>query len=222
MNALRTPSPLQFTHGPRLPRMKMRPPGCVMHADTTGEDALLMAAISGGSEDALRQLYERYGRLSYTLALRIVGDSLLAQEVVQDVFLRCWERSERFEASRGRVPAWLMGVTRNRSIDALRVANRRPRTAELVEQSAGFNGHAPSTDGEIESVALQLSVADALQSLPVGQRQAIDLVLSGGLTQREISELLGLPLGTVKTRIRDGMARLRLHLAAGPGRKDVR
>ena len=216
MNALQRPSPLAFAPGPPPP------PGNGMDGDTGREDALLMAAVAGGSEDALRQLYERYGRLSYTLALRVVGDPLLAQEVVQDVFLRCWERSERFEPSRGRVPSWLMGITRNRAIDALRSANHRTRSMDRERPSAHLNGHIPSTDGEIESIALQLSVADALHTLSASHREAIELVLSGGLTQREISELLGLPLGTVKTRIRDGMARLRLQLAPAISREDAR
>ena len=189
--------------------------------DTEREDALLMAAVVGGSEDALRRLYERYGRLTYTLARRIVGDPLVAQEVVQDVFLRCWERSERFEPARGRVPAWLMAITRNRAIDALRSAGHRSRSQDVEFSAADYRRYAPSGDGDIEAVALQLSVADALCELSDVQRQAIELVLSAGLTQREIAELLGLPLGTVKTRIRDGMARLRVQLQLGPSHKDA-
>lgn len=181
-----------------------------------------MAAVRGGSEDALRRLYERYGGLTYTLALRIVGDRLIAQEVVQDVFLRCWEHSAQFEASRGHLAAWLMALTRNRSIDALRSAGQRSRSRDVELPAAGDRRYPSSDDGDLEAVALKLSVADALDELPAVQRQAIELVLSAGLTQREIADLLGTPLGTVKSRIRDGMARLRAQLRPGLDGKDTR
>lgn len=205
------------------PSIHARAGEIAMHGpDTEREDALLMAAIVGGSEDALRRLYERFSGLIYTLALRIVGDPLVAQEVVQDVFLRCWERAERFEPARGRVPAWLMGITRNRAIDVLRSAAYRAHSQEIEIAAVDSQRFRHSSGGEIEAVALRLSVADALRELPAAQRQAIDLVLSAELTQREIAELLGLPLGTVKTRIRDGMARLRVQLRPASRQKDAR
>src|SRR5512143_3949338 len=90
--------------------------------DAPPDDALLVAAVAGGSEEALRTLYDRYGGLVFTVALRMVGDRDIAQEIVQDVFLRLWERAASFDAERGRAHAWLMAVTRNRSIDVLRGA----------------------------------------------------------------------------------------------------
>jgi RNA polymerase sigma-70 factor (ECF subfamily) len=194
----------------------------MQEVDTERDDALLIAAVAGGNEDALQRLYERYGGLTYTVALRITGDPQVAQEVVQDVFMRCWHRAGSFEPGRGRVHAWLIGITRNRSIDTLRGAQHHARERDVELPPGDYHAYASSGEGEVESVALQLSVADALQTLPEGQRRAIELVLSAGLTQREIADLLGLPLGTVKTRIRDGMARLRSQLLTGQSGKASR
>ncbi len=177
------------------------------------DDALLISAVAGGSEDALRAIYERYGGLVYTIALRIVGDPQLSQEIVQDVFLRCWERAASFDANRGRLAAWLMGIARNRSIDAVRGAQHRARQRdrELLPGDQR-DGTAIGRDHG-EAVALHLTIVAALEALPDVQREAIELVVTGGLTQTEIAEVLHVPLGTVKTRIRDGMARMRTQLA---------
>jgi RNA polymerase sigma-70 factor (ECF subfamily) len=187
----------------------------VDHADATQDDSLLIAAVAGGSEDALRILYDRYGGLVYTVALRMVGDRDIAQEVVQDVFLRCWDRAASFTAERGRVHAWLMAITRNRAIDILRGAQHHARARDRELLPADFARPALTHADHGDAVALQLTVSEALQTLPEGQRRALELALLGELTQREIAQAMEIPLGTVKTRIRDGMARLRSELLTG-------
>ncbi|MBI2766886.1 MAG: sigma-70 family RNA polymerase sigma factor [Chloroflexi bacterium] len=182
---------------------------------TAREDEQLLAAVAGRSEDALRALYVRYGGLVFSLALRITGDPLTAQEVVQDVFLRCWERAAEFDPAKGAVHAWLMGIARNRSIDVLRGGQHRSRQRDRELLPGDDDRHSRAMPGEADAIVLQLSLADALDCLTPGQREAIDLVLAAGLTQSEIARELGVPLGTVKTRIRDGMARLRVILEGG-------
>jgi RNA polymerase sigma-70 factor (ECF subfamily) len=176
------------------------------------DDRVLVAAVAGGSEEALRLLYERYGGLTFTLAVRILGQREAAQEVVQDVFLRCWERAQTYEPGRGSVAAWLMGISRNRSIDFLRSRQHREEDSrELTEE----DGQRPLGSTDLaDDIASRMTVADALRALPENQRRPIELAYFGQLTQREVAGLLGLPLGTVKTRIRDGMARMRHQLLA--------
>lgn len=160
-------------------------------------------------ETALEELYDRYGGLLYTLALRIVGDHELAEEVMQDTFLRCWEGAEQYNPARGRVAGWLMGVARNRAIDLLR---SRPHQARLREREPLPPSGAPGEPGQPDStelVLLRQTVSAALDGLSTVQRQAIELGYYGGLTQVEIAATLGEPLGTVKTRTRDGLERLR-------------
>lgn len=176
-------------------------------ADREGPgDPELIRRMQGGDEVALETLYGRYGGLVYTLALRIVGDPELAQEVLQDTFLRSWRGSEAYDAERGRVPWWLMGIARNRAIDMLRSRSHQARLREgerLTSDLPAGNDKAPDVIG------LRRTVASALQTLSSGQREAIELAYYGGLTQTEIARELGEPLGTVKSRTREAMERLR-------------
>lgn len=168
-------------------------------------DAELLRRLGRGDERALEALYARYGGLVYTLALRIVGDPELAREVLQDTFLRCWDGQETYDASRGRVPWWLMGIARHRAIDLLR---SRPHQARLREQEA-LTGEEREPPTGAEMVALRRTVVTALQALSTVQREAIELAYYGGLTQAEIAQTLGEPLGTIKSRTRDAIERLR-------------
>jgi len=189
-----------------------------MQLDAAPDDALLVAAVAGGSEEALRALYDRYGGLVFTVALRMVGDRDIAQEIVQDVFLRLWDRAASFDAERGRAHAWLMAVTRNRAIDVLRGAQHQARSRDRELLPGDYTRPSLMHRDHGDSVALNLSVADALGTLPEAQRRTLELVLLAGLTQREIAEVMDLPLGTVKTRIRDGLVRLRAQLTGvAPG-----
>jgi RNA polymerase sigma-70 factor, ECF subfamily len=169
------------------------------------EDPELLRRVGRGDEDALAALYSRYGGLVYTLALRIVGDPELAREVLQDTFFRCWDGHETFDPSRGRVPWWLMGIARNRAIDLLR---SRPHQARLREQ-APLTGQEREGPGGAEAAILRRTVTNALQALSAVQREAIELAYYGGLTQAEIARTLEEPLGTIKSRTREAMERLR-------------
>jgi RNA polymerase sigma-70 factor (ECF subfamily) len=188
-----------------------------MHEDADPRDAELLRRMRAGDEAALETLYARYGGLVFTLALRIVGDPELAREVLQDTFVRSWEGRETYDPSRGRVPWWLMGIARNRAIDLLR---SRPHQARLRERepvlpATGSSGPGPALD---EAVGLRRAVVAALEELSAVQRETIELAYYHGLTQIEIAHELGQPLGTIKSRMREAMARLRvaLHPLNGP------
>jgi len=166
-----------------------------------------------GAEAALEALYRRYGGLVYTLALRIVGDPELAREVLQDTFLSTWEGREAYDPSRGRVPWWLMGIARNRAIDLLRSRSHQARLRERHDGPSPSNPAASPLAGAPSEVALRAVVRQALALLSIPQRQAVELAYYGGLTQSEIAQQLGEPLGTVKSRTREAMERLRRLLA---------
>lgn len=176
-------------------------------ADREGPgDPELIRRMRRGDESALEALYARYGGLVYTLALRIVGDPELAREVLQDTFLRSWRGSEAYDAERGRVPWWLMGIARNRAIDVLRSRSHQARLREGERLTSDI----PAADAAgPDVIGLRRAVASALQTLSAGQREAIELAYYGGLTQTEIARDLGEPLGTVKSRTREAMERLR-------------
>jgi RNA polymerase sigma-70 factor (ECF subfamily) len=166
--------------------------------------------MQAGDEAALEMLYKRYAGLVFTLALRIVGDPELAREVLQDAFLRCWDGRETYDPGRGRVPWWLMGIARNRAIDLLRSRSHQARLREQqpLSSAAPASGSLDAAD----AAALRRAVASALESLSPAQRQAIELAYYGGLTQAEIAQQLDEPLGTVKSRTREAMERLRVSL----------
>jgi len=191
----------------RLPRRRIPAGG---RPEEERADAELLRHMRVGEESALEVLYARYAGLIFTLALRIVGDPELAREVLQDTFLRCWDGREAYDPGRGRVPGWLMGIARNRAIDLLR---SRPHQARLREREplVGLASE-PAQRDVTDSVTLRRAVASALQDLPIGQRQAIELAYYGGHTQVEIARELGEPLGTIKSRTREAMERLRAAL----------
>ena len=173
-------------------------------------DEELFQRIRNRDESALVALYERYAGLVMALALRVAGDRELSEEIVQDTFLRCWNGADSYHPDRGRVLTWLMGVARNRAIDALRSKQHHSRLREQTDLDS-----APPAKGgikdrdETEAVILRQVVAEAMHSLPAAQRRVIELAYYGGLTQAEIASRLGEPLGTVKTRTRMAMEKLR-------------
>lgn len=175
-------------------------------------DSELVAAIGAGEVGALEQLYDRYSALVFSVAVRVLADRQLAEDVVQEVFLRVWRRPSAYDPGRGRFISWLMSVTRNRAIDEQRRRSRRMRSEESDERPAH---EMPSGDRLDDPQAAALygeerrAVREALTRLPPEQRYAIELAYFGGLTQVEIAERTGDPLGTVKTRIRLGMRKLR-------------
>jgi RNA polymerase sigma-70 factor, ECF subfamily len=172
-------------------------------------DAELLRRMGLGDESALEALYARYGGLVYTLARRIVADPELAREVLQDTFLRCWGGRESYDPERGRVAWWLMGIARNRAVDLLRSRSHQARLRERERLLTGMPATEHSRPDAPEALVLRRAVAHALQGLSIGQRQAIELAYYGGFTQAEISRELSEPLGTIKSRTREAMERLR-------------
>lgn len=184
-----------------------QPPGTV--TDGASDEMLLLGARLR-DESALAMLYDRYGGLVFTLALRVVGDRDLAEEVMQDVFLRCWHGLEQYDAGRT-LPVWLLGIARDRAIDLL---SRRHQTRLREREPGPAPGQRePEPPDRAEEVVLRALVGQALAELAAPQREAIELAYYGGLTQAEVADQLGEPLGTIKTRIRDGLRRLRRVLA---------
>lgn len=174
-------------------------------------DEQLIEWLASGNIIALDGLYGRYSRPVYSLAIRILGDSADAEEATQDVFERVWRHAGSFDKERGRVGTWLLSMTHHVSIDMLRKRQRRPQAidSEAAERVA-MTLPAEQDVGEETLRSLEATqVRRALRSLPESQRQAIELAYFGGLSHLEIAAALGDPLGTVKTRIRRGMERLR-------------
>ena len=174
-------------------------------------DRELMARAAAADERSMTELYDRYGTLVYTVAYRIVGQRADAEEVVVDAFTQAWREAARFEAERGSVAAWLTMIARSRALDLVRARGRRERLA--ADAAAGTDGDggepdAPASD-RAEDDERRWVVKLALEGLSAPQRQAIELAFFEGLSQSEIAERLNEPLGTVKTRVRLGMQKLR-------------
>jgi RNA polymerase sigma-70 factor, ECF subfamily len=175
-------------------------------------DEELLAAIAGGDERALGDLYDRYGRVAYGLALRIVRDPALAEDAVQDGFLAAWRTAAGFDARRGKPQSWLLTLVHRRAVDVVRREERR-RSDRLDEDAPAAAVEA--TDEQAAVREQRRAVQAALARLPPDQREALELSYYGGLTQSELAERLGIPLGTVKSRVFAGLARLRELLEAG-------
>lgn len=173
-------------------------------------DERLVIALAGRDVRALEALYDRYGDYVYSVSLRVVGDAQLAEDIAQEVFLRLWRRPELFDASRGRFLTWLLSVARNKAIDERRSRGRRFRH-ENPPGSVSDEVPAAAED-PVDSAVLaddRIVIQKALALLPTEQRLAIQLAYFGGYTQQEIAAGLKQPLGTVKTRIRLGLQKLR-------------
>jgi RNA polymerase sigma-70 factor (ECF subfamily) len=157
---------------------------------------------------ALGELYDRYGRLAYALILRVVRDVGAAEDLVQETFLRVWTRAQAFDAQKGSIGPWLLAVARNRAIDYLRSAGGRERNNVEFEET----GH-PSLFIDMEQGILASDrarrVKAAVEKLSASQRQVIELAYFEGLTQTEMAERMGQPLGTVKTWVRSALKNLR-------------
>jgi RNA polymerase sigma-70 factor (ECF subfamily) len=177
-------------------RKKRYEPGGVL-LDMTAKDVI--RRLAAGDEKALRLLFDRYAGLVNGLALKILRNDADAEDVVQAVFLQTWRQAERYDAERGTPAAWLCAMARTRALDLLR--RRVSRREEPWDIASGST----SAPGFVERIA----VKQALAGLSANQRQALELAYYEGLTQAEISERLATPLGTVKTRIRTALIRLR-------------
>jgi RNA polymerase sigma-70 factor (ECF subfamily) len=171
-------------------------------------DEQLIQQIESNSEDALMELYGRYGRLVKGMAFRVLQDDAIAEEVVQDVFLKLWRQPERWSASRGRISTYLMAITRNAAIDRLRSEQRRPvHTAVSTEDAAAELSQDPVVDDPVWLEGHMLR--QMLEQLPEDRRTMVELAYFQGMTHSELADFLDLPLGTVKTRLRRGLQQLR-------------
>jgi RNA polymerase sigma-70 factor (ECF subfamily) len=192
------------------------------------DDAALVREVAAGSQDALAALYDRYVDAVFAAAIRLTSDRQVAEEVVQETFLALWNRAELFDPGTGSLAAWLHTIARNRTVDRLRAAGRRPSLVPL-SAAAGNDEHdtaaleriaasgtvlggadlGPGPEGELAAAELRDVIRAALAELPEHERTALVLAYSSELTQSEIAERLGWPLGTVKTRTRRALMRLR-------------
>lgn len=177
-------------------------------------DRAALARVSAGELHALDELYDRYKTMAYSIAYRVTGDATLAEDVVQEAFLGAWRNAQRYVDARGSVKTWLLAIVHHRAVDAVR--RRRP-TTELPEREDA--PPAPLTIPDIwPEVATRLdgeTVRGALDVLSAPQREAIELAYFGGLTQQEIADRTGTPLGTIKSRMRLGLLAMRRALEAG-------
>ena len=197
-------------------------------------DATLVQAVAAGSEPALATLYDRHARLVFQIALRVGGDRAVAEEVVQDTFLTLWDRAERFNPELGELRSWLAVVARNRALNRVRARMRRvpaeplsamtgdgPEAGAMLDWLLGdadvLAGGAPEALPEAQAVDVETAteLARLVEDLPVAERAVLLLAYREGLSQTEIADRLGWPLGTVKTRTRRALARLRATLDGG-------
>ena len=183
--------------------------------DDRASDQQALERMASGDADALADLYDRHAARVYSLALRIVRDAGDAEDVVQEVFAQAWRQASRYTASRGAVTAWLLTLARSRAIDRLRARRARPEAQGADTAATELADLAPPVDWQYLSAEQIRLVRAALEQLPFLQRVAIELAYFDGLTHVEIAARLEEPLGTVKTRIRDGLIRLRDTLGEG-------
>jgi RNA polymerase sigma-70 factor (ECF subfamily) len=192
----------QGGHGPSGPRF----------VDDRTADQASVARMVGGNQAGLSELYDRHAGMVFSLAMRILRDRVAAEDTVQEVFTQAWRQASTYDVTRGTVGAWLSTLARSRAIDALRA--RRSRPDGVADETAARNlaDQAPVPDEDAIRSEQAERVRGALLGLPDAQRVALELAYYEGLTHVEIAERLSEPLGTVKTRIRTGMLKLREEL----------
>ena len=172
-------------------------------------DEALVALVGRGDDDALGALYDRFARIAYGLALRILRDRALAEDAVQDAFLAVWRSASTFAADRSKPSTWILTFVHRRAVDLVRREERR--RADPLEVAADPAGGAADEEAALRSK--RRAVQEALRRLPDEQREALELAYYGGFSQSELAERLGQPLGTIKSRMFSGLARLRDLLA---------
>jgi len=200
----------------------------------TGEESELVRAVASGSEDALVALYDQYAGAVYATARRLTNDRGLAEDVVQETFLALWNRADQFDPKLGSLPAWLLTIARNRTIDRLRAIGRRPPVVPVSDVALPDEGDLATLErlvaggtvvgsgrpvmgpaAILEDAEVRTSLASALAELPDVERTVLVLAYRDELSQSEIADRLGWPIGTVKTRTRRAL--LRMRSALGPG-----
>jgi RNA polymerase sigma-70 factor (ECF subfamily) len=182
----------------------------------SGSDSQLLDEVARGNEAALRGLYDRYHATAQAVAVSVTADAALAEDAVQEAFVQVWRNATRYSASIGPVRSWLIGIVHHRAVDALRA--RRP-TVELPAQDESHPGELTGPDPwpEVARRLDRVAVGRALKVLSAAQREVIELAYFGGLTQQEIAAHTSTPLGTVKSRARDGLRVLRRVLSGEIG-----
>jgi RNA polymerase sigma factor (sigma-70 family) len=183
-------------------------------------DPDLIVQLAAGSQEALAALYDRYGRLAYSVALRILGDPGRAEDAVQDAFLNIWTRASSFDERRGSLRSWLLTSVRNRSIDYLRGRGAHERQELELQPAVAEAGPRSDPWREVSLSLERTAVREAMSNLPLEQRQAIQLAYFGGYSHREIADMTSVPLSTVKGRMRLALEKLSSYLQ-GRGLFDV-
>ncbi len=174
-------------------------------------DAALVVTIGRWHDDALAEVYRRHGGAVFALARRVLGDPARAEEVVQEVFVRLWNQPERFDPERGTLRSFLLAQTHGRSVDVIRSDRARSDREQRQAQRTAEAGY--DLEREVWDLAVAEKVRDAVMELPEPERRAIELAYFGGRTYREVAAELDAPEGTIKSRIRNGLKRMRLSLA---------
>ncbi|WP_436792791.1 sigma-70 family RNA polymerase sigma factor [Actinospongicola halichondriae] len=175
-------------------------------------DATLVVSIGRYHEDALAEVYRRHAGAVFALSRRLLADRTLAEEIVQEVFLRLWNDPDRFDPQRGSLRSYLLAQCHGRSVDLIRSESSRRRREEKELTLAAEAGY--DLEREVWDLAVSDRVKNALRKLPDGEREAVLLAYFGGHTYREVADLLDTPEGTVKSRIRSGLKRMRGDLVA--------
>ena len=173
-------------------------------------DEALVALVARGEESALAELYDRFGRVAYGLSVRILRDQALAQDAVQDAFMTVWRSAGRFVPERAKARTWILTLVHRRAVDVVR--REDSRRGEPLEAAPAESGGPSAEDAAWQRLERE-RVQEALRKLPDQQREALELAYYGGFTQSELAERLGVPLGTIKSRMFSGLARLRELLA---------
>ncbi|WP_246080578.1 sigma-70 family RNA polymerase sigma factor [Modestobacter altitudinis] len=188
--------------------------------EDSAADLELVRRVAAGDRGAVDDLYERFRQPAFALARRVLGDDVLAEDVLQDVFLGIWRDPGAFDGNRGSVASWLLAMVHHKAVDTVRREESHRRRRSRAEDDLVLS--APTQTTDVEDAAWRRIVADrvrtALHELPAPQREALTLAYYGGYTQREVAALTNTPLGTVKTRMLAGMRRLKDTLGTGvPG-----
>jgi RNA polymerase sigma-70 factor (ECF subfamily) len=182
-------------------------------ADPARTDEALLADLGRGDADALGLLYDRYRRLAMAVAYRILGDATAAEDCLQDAFLQVWRNHASFRPERGSVKSWLLTIVRNAAIDRHRGREGRARQDRPIDEVEYLLGETDDPHEQAVEALQAEQIQAAIMSLPDEQRDAITLAFFNGLTHQEIAERMGVPLGTVKGRMRLGLKKLRQQLA---------